>query len=172
MQFNKTDLTWLIDLGTLVAVIIGLSFAGIELRQLRAEQENQTVLQLFETIKSDQYIEASSLIQALPNGLSATELQAHLTEEDSLLIDQLQLTFEGLGIMVYRGDVSIDWVDELFRLNILTSWDKLENLTLQQREESGYLGWNEWHQWLAERLRERSENQPIPAYDAYQDWKP
>ena len=172
MSFKRSDLAWLIDLVTLIAVVVGLSFAAIELRQLRAAQESQTVLQLFQTIRSPGYIRATNLIQTIPEGLTADELRERLSDDEQETIMQLRLTYEALGLMVYRGDVSLEWVDELFRLFILQSWDKFQPLTYENRERTGYLGWNEWHQWLAERLRERSNTQPLPAYEAFADWTP
>jgi hypothetical protein len=170
-QIARADLSWIIELATLVVVIVGLTFAAMELRQLRSEQESQTMLQLYQTVQSDNYIEATNLILALPEGLSADEIESRLTEEERRLILQLRLTIEALGIMVYRGDISIGYVDELFRLIVTTSWRRLEALTLADRERTGYLGLHEWHQWLAERLIERNQGQPVPAYEAYADWR-
>jgi len=172
LSIRRSDLAWLIDLTTLIAVILGLSFAGMELRQLRAEQESQTVLQLVQVIRSDEYIRAVALLQELPEGLNAEQLRDRLTEEDQRLVLQLQLTYEAMGLMVYRGDVSLDWVDELFRYMVLMSWTKLEPLTIEERESTGYLGINEWHQWLAERMLDRTNAQPVPAYEAFSDWSP
>jgi hypothetical protein len=144
----------------------------LELRQLHAEQESQTVLQLFETIRSNEYIRASILLDGIPDGLSAAELEDRFSQEDLNSILQLRLTWEALGVMVYRRDVSIEWVNELFRFNILRSWDKLESLTYANRERTGYGGINEWHEWLVDRLREMGEVQQTPAYEAYSDWNP
>ena len=88
------------------------------------------------------------------------------------LTSNLHLTFEALGVMVYRRDVSLEMVDELFRFGTLQTWKKMKPLTLDIRETTGYSGWNEWHQWLAERLMEKSQEQPVPAYEAYSDWTP
>ena len=172
MQFTKSDLSWLIELLTLTAVVVGLSFGAIELRQLRTAQEAQTILQLFETIKSDEYVKATNLVQSLPYGLTANELRERLSEDELEKITQLILTYESLGVMVYRRDVSIKWVDEMFRMMILQTWDKLGTLAIDKRKSSGYLGFNEWLQWLAERLRDLSPDQPVPAYMAYKEWKP
>ena len=88
-------------------------------------------------------------------------------------MQQIRLTFEGLGVMVYRRDVPIEWVDELFRLMVTTSWDKFEPLTMEERKRLNYPGEFEWHQWLAERLVELHDGEePVPAYEAYQDWTP
>ena len=161
-----------IELLTLVAVIVGLSFAAIELRQLRNAQEAQTLLQLFETIKSDQYVAASEMVRALPYDLTAEELDQRMSREDRLLLTQITLTYETLGVMVFRGDISIYWVNELFRMMILQTWDKASPIAYRDRERSGYGAINEWVQWLAERLREIDPEQNVPAYEAYKDWRP
>lgn len=172
MPVKWSEISWSIDLVTLITVLLGLTFAGMELRQVRVAQESQVVLQFFETMNSPEYIEASELIQSLPDGLSASQIRKQLTQEQMQRITQLRLAYEALGLMVYRGDVSIEWVDELFRFLLLQSWEKLKPLTMELREETGYAGIMEWNQWLVERLRERSDLQPIPAYEAYSDWKP
>ena len=172
MPVKWSEISWSIDLVTLITVLLGLTFAGMELRQVRVAQESQVVLQFFETMNSPEYIDASELIQSLPDGLSASQIRKQLTQEQMQRITQLRLAYEALGLMVYRGDVSIEWVDELFRFLLLQSWEKLKPLTMELREETGYAGIMEWNQWLVERLRERSDLQPIPAYEAYSDWKP
>ena len=172
MSFSRSDFAWLIDLVTLIAVIVGLSFAAIELRQLRTAQESQTVLELFQYMRSPDYIKATRLIQELPSDLNADELRERLSNDEQELILRLRLMYEGLGLMVFRGDISLEWVDELFRFFIIQSWDKLKPLTFANRERAGYRGFNEWHQWLAERLMEKSEGQPVPAYEAFADWTP
>lgn len=161
-----------IELLTLIAVIVGLSFAAIELRQLRNAQEAQTVLQLADTIKSDEYIFGTEVVQALPYDLTAEQLDDRMSVEDQRLLSQLTLTYEALGVMVYRGDVSIFWVNELFRMMVLQTWDKTSPIAYKYREETGYGGYNEWLQWLAERLREIDPEQNVPAYEAYKDWHP
>ena len=172
MSLKKSDLSWIIELLTLAAVVIGLSFGAIELRQLRTAQEAQTILLLVETIKSREYVAATNLVLSLPNGLTASELRERLGDDGLQLTTQLILTYESLGVLVYRRDVSLEWVDEMFRMMILQTWDKLGPLAIESRESSGYRGYNEWVQWLAERLQELHEDQPEPAYEAYKDWKP
>lgn len=162
----------MLDIVTIVAVVVGLSFGAVELRQLRNAQEAQAVLQLFQTVQTPEYIRGSSLIRALPDSLSVEALRGLMRGPDGDVLQQVRLTYEGLGVMVYRGDVSIEWVDELFRFMTLTTWQKFEPLTRADRESTGYPGLFEWHQWLAERLEERGGLiGSAPAYEAYQNWR-
>ena len=162
---------WVFDFVTMLAVVVGLSFGAMELRQLGDAQEGQAVLELYRTIQTSDYIRGSSLIIALPETPSPEELRALDGTEEGDLMLQVRLTFEGLGFLVYRRDVDIEWIDELFRFMILTSWDKFEALTIEERELRDYPAQMEWHQWLTERLRERAGGaSPTPAYEAYRDW--
>jgi hypothetical protein len=171
MRDGDKKWSWLFDFVTMVAVLVGLTFGAIELRQLRTAQEAQAILELYRTVQTPEYVRGTQLILALPEGLTPADLREIKHSEDGQIMQQVQLTFEGLGVMVYRRDVPIEWVDEMFRLMILTTWRKFEPLTLEERETTGYGGLMEWHQWLAERIEERSGGEdPRPAYDAYRDW--
>ena len=164
---------WVFDFVTMLAVVVGLTFGAIELREIRDSQETQTVLELYQTIQTPDYIRGSNLIIALPDTPSPEELHALDGTEEANLMLHVRLTFEGLGVLVYRGDVDIAWIDEMFRFMILLSWDKFEELTLEERELRDYPAQMEWHQWLVERLRERGGGaSPTPAYEAYRDWTP
>ena len=168
---DRKSRVWLFDFFTMVAVIIGLIYGALELRSIRAAQERDSVLELVRTIQTPEYARAMRVVQNLPDDLTLADFR-DLPEEEWLLISHFRLTWESLGIMVYRRDVSLDWVDEFYRYNILLSWEKLGPLVHEHRQEVGYDGLNEWFQWLAERLMERNEGQdPVPAHEAYRDWE-
>ncbi len=118
-------------------------------------------------MSSTEHIGAVQLVLALPDDLSAKELRKRLSEDEMRQVTLVHARFEALGVMVYRGDISLKWVDEMYRYTAVSSWEKLEQLTLARRKD--YNGTWEWHQWLVERLRERHQN-PVPAYEAYADW--
>ena len=166
--------TWLLDLITTVTVLIGLTFGAIELRQIKNAQEAQTVLQLFETLRSPEIVRGIGLIKSLPDTTSPETLNAmwEAGTEDWYHMEQVLLAYEGLGVMVFREDVSIEWVDEMFRNSILTAWARFEEQTVQYRAASGNGHISEWLQWLAERLQERDPDAVGPAYEAYRDWEP
>ena len=46
---------WLFDFVTMVAVLVGLTFGAIELRQLRTAQEAQAVLELYQTSQTPEF---------------------------------------------------------------------------------------------------------------------
>ena len=164
--------SWVFDFITMAAVLVGLTFGAIELRQIREAQESQTVLQLFETLHAPGFARGISLIFELPDTISPTGLREVMGTEEGEFMQRVRLAFEGIGVMVYREDISIEWVDEMLRYSILVSWDRFEQLTLEDRELSGLPDLMEWHQWLAERLMEGRTGSQTPAYEAYADWTP
>lgn len=166
--------TWIFDFVTMIAVVIGLIYGGLELRGLRQEQETQAVLELHRIIQTPEHIRAVHwVVNELPDDVPPEDFASRITAEHAQLRLQLELTWESLGIMVFRGDVPLEWVDEFYRFAILTSWRKLEPHIRFQRADTGYDGIAEWFQWLAERLEERTGGgDPTPAYEAHQNWEP
>ena len=80
-------------------------------------------------------------------------------------------TWESLGILVYRGEVDLDLVDEFFSGPIKVSWRKLQGHVLGEREMLGRETIEEWFQWLTERLAERESERPrVPAHIAHKYW--
>ena len=76
-------------------------------------------------------------------------------------------------ILVFRGEVSIDLVDDFFSGPIVVSWRKLQCYFFDERRETGRETVGEWFQWLAERFAEREgAAPPVPANVQYRDWRP
>ncbi|MCY7354268.1 MAG: hypothetical protein LH470_04175 [Lysobacter sp.] len=69
--------------------------------------------------------------------------------------------------------MSLDLVDDFFSGPIVVSWDKLRRFVEEDRVELQRATYNEWFQWLAERMHEREIcTAPVPAYIEHKDWKP
>ena len=172
MAVKVKQWSWAFDLVTMMAVLVGLTFGAIELRQLRTAQESQVLLELFNTTLTPEYNHGSVLIRQLPDDLTPDEIRQYMDGENGEFIRHMFFTYEGIGVMVYRRDVSIDWVDELFHVMVLLSWEKFEPYILEERQITEARQLWEWYQWLAERIEERSGGEePIPAYEIYSDWK-
>ena len=69
-------------------------------------------------------------------------------------------TWESIGVLVFRGEVSIDLVDDFFSGPIVVSWRKLQSYFFDERRETGRETVGEWFQWLAERFAERKAQLP------------
>ena len=117
-------------------------------------------------------LHALRLLDTLPPSLSAEEIEERLGAD----ADRLQIlmgTWESLGILVCRREVSLDLVDDFYSGSIIHSWLKLKPLVLDLRERTGRATRWEFFQWLAERMLEREAKvPPVPAYLAHANWKP
>jgi hypothetical protein len=83
----------------------------------------------------------------------------------------LTTTWESLGVLVFRGQLHLDLVDDFFSGPIRISWTKLQPYFETEREEQGRETIGEWFQWLAEQMQKREALEaPTPAHVAHRDW--
>ena len=82
------------------------------------------------------------------------------------------LTFECIGVMVFRGIVPLEMVNELLGGVCVESWVRLERYVQNLRVKSKRKTMSEWFQWLAERLEEQhTRNGRLPAYEQHRHWR-
>jgi hypothetical protein len=106
----------------------------------------------------------------LPDGLSKEEIE-NAAGDDFHLVYALMTTWESLGVLVHRGEIDLDLVDDFFSGPIRISWRKLKGHVMGERSLLQRDTIEEWFQWLAERLEEmESKTPPVPAHIAYKDW--
>jgi len=153
-----------------LAVVIGIAFGLIQLRQLRHQREVQAGLQLLAPLQTQDVTEALLAIHGLPDGLSGRELRERLGDHYKSAIATLGL-FESLGPVVARGHVPMDMYAEFYRGPTVLCWHKFRGHIETERQQ----GWPtlfEWLQWLAERMEERSPASPdLPAFTRFAEWK-
>ena len=153
-------------------VVSGVGFAIHEMRKYREERNREVALELVHTFQTPEFAKALLIVCELPDGLSKAEIEADVGE-DFYLVYGMVTTWESIGILVHRGEMDIDLVDDFFSGPILISWRKLQRYFFDQRRESDRETWGEWFQWLAERFAEReAAAPPMPAHLQYRDWRP
>jgi hypothetical protein len=153
-----------------VAVVIAVGFAIAQVRQYRREKHREAALELLHSFQTPQFAKALNIIFNLPDGLSKEEIESTVGD-DFHLVYALMTTWESLGILVYRGEVDLDLVDDFFSGPIKISWQKLKGHVMDERSMLERDTIEEWFQWLTERLAQReSQMPPIPAYIAHKHW--
>ena len=164
------DIVGAAEVVSAIAVLIGFGFAVLEMRRYRTRRVRESALELVKSYQTPDFALAITLLIDLPAGLSKEQLERHLGE-DMRLISLLMTTWESLGILTHRNEVSLDLLDDFFSGPISLSWIKLERLVEEMRRIGGRQTYFEWFQWLAERLEERETAEfPIPAYIEHRDW--
>ena len=158
------------EIASALAIAPSLLYLGIQIRQSKVSAEREAA---FELIRSFQTVEFARMLQLsldVPTGLSRAELEQHFEEQNALLYAYFA-TWESLGIMVHRGQISLKLVCDFFSHPILLAWQMAETSVLETRKLSGRDTPWEWFQWLAERVKFYEEqNKPIPAYLEFADW--
>jgi hypothetical protein len=166
------DLTMLADLAEIfggVAVIIALVFGIAQIRQFRQQRLDAADLELMRMLQDAEFIQSFKLIYPLPSSISAQDLRAMGPEYESAAL-AMSARFEALGLLVFRGSIPFELVEQINGGNSILFWRKLQRWIEQMRTEQGHALLFEWFQWLAERMAERDRLKQIPAYHRHREW--
>jgi hypothetical protein len=152
------------------AVVIGIAFGLIQLRQLQHQREVQAGLELLAPLQAPDSTEALLIMHALPDNLTGEELRRRLGAHYKSAMATLGL-FESLGPIVARGHVPIGMYAEFYRGPTVLCWRKF-NRYIGEERENGWPTLFEWLQWLAERMEDFAPTGgDIPAYRRFSKWK-
>ncbi len=165
------DLSTIVDVLSIIAVVSGLFFAGTELRQYRLSKDRESALELFNTFQSHDFMRGVRAITQLPDDQSKAEVEKLLGDRMDDLYFVIAI-LEGMGALVHKEELSLQLVEDFFSGIILMTWHKLSHFVRDERRSLGRETWMEWTQWLAERIQEREKARtPVPAHLEYQGWK-
>jgi len=166
------ELSTVVDLLSIIAVVSSLIFAGIELRHFRISRDRESALELLNTFQSREFMAGVRVITQLPDHQNKQQIKSLVGDR----IDDLYYAianFEGLGALVYKREISLRLVEDFLSGIIVNCWLKLQQFAQDERQELNRETWMEWAQWLAERIMEREKTRsPLPAYLEYKDWIP
>ena len=152
--------------------VAGALFTIGQLRLARRAREREVALEIFRLIQTPDFVKALRLVFDLDLGLSRAEVEARLGA-DIHHVYAMMLSWESLGVLVYRRQLDLQLVDDFVSGSVLLTWRKLERYVMEERAARGRETLLEWFQWLAERMIERESKVPVvPAYRAHADWRP
>jgi hypothetical protein len=152
--------------------VAGAVFTLVQLRHAVRARERDVAVEILRLIQTPGFARALRLMYDLEPGLSRAEVEARLGE-DMPYVYSLMISWESLGVLVYRRQLDIQLVDDFVSGSILLSWRKLERYVREERVARDRETLLEWFQWLAERMIERETKTPVvPAYRAHADWRP
>src|SRR5262249_14818904 len=134
-------------------------FAGVQLRHLYKQRMRDSALQMLQSFQTAEFTEAVDIVFNLPEGLSRKQIEERLG--DKIICVRVMLgTFESLGIMVFRREISIELVDDFFSGIIILCWKKSRKFIEEIRASSNRDTYYEWVQWLAEQFEKRESKTP------------
>ena len=166
------DLVGAAEVVSAAAVLVGFGFAVSEVRRSQRRKSRESALALVSSYQTPEVANAITLLVDLPEVLTRTSLK-ECCQEDFRLVSLLMATWESMGILAFRREVSLDLLEDFFSGPVLLSWRKLRPVVEEMREHSGRETYFEWFQWLAERMAEReAQASPVPAHIEHKDWRP
>ena len=153
-------------------VILITAVVGVyQLRQMRTQRSDSAAIELMRSLQDTTFARAFQLVSSLPTEMPALTQQmrdANLEEAATILA----FRFETLGLLVYRGAISFDVMEDLMGGAVLTIWNRLKNRISEIRKEKDWPMYCEWFQWLAEQFERRGRLQEIPAHIRLRNWTP
>lgn len=165
------DINSIFSLVSTLAIIVGLFFAGVQLRKMNEQRVREYATQLLQSFQTLEFQSAAKIVFELPEGLSKKEIEERLGDK---LINVLALfgIFESLGLLICRREVDILLVEDFISGLIIHSGRKFKNYLAEMRELTDRQTYYEWFQWMYEQVEKReSKTPPMPAYIEYQNWK-
>ena len=166
------DISTLANLINAIAVTAGVIFAAVQIRQYRQRRQRDAMLELVRSFQSPAFTAAYRRVLSLPDGADAAKIREVLGPDGEDAVYLVSLTWESLGVLVYRRQVTLDLVDDFFSGPLVISWRKLKVYSEEWRCTLNRETGNEWFHWLAERMLEREKTvPPIPAYVAHRHWR-
>lgn len=158
----------MVSTGTLVGA---LAFAVVQVEFFRARRRRDAALALVQSYQSPEFARAIFYGLDIPDGLPRlAEADVNVARRDGMWL--LMTTWESLGILVHRREISLELVEDFFSGPVVLSWRRFGPLIEQTRKEIGRDTYFEWFQWLAERIAEHeSTARPIPAYIEHRRWR-
>ncbi|MBC8334423.1 MAG: DUF4760 domain-containing protein [Anaerolineales bacterium] len=165
------DLSLIFQIISNASIIVGILFGLLNLRNFRAMRKRESTILMLNSFQTSEFVRGLLLILNLPDDIDNQYID-NLPKDEYIAIYMVVGTWERLGILVYRREVDLDLFDDAYSGPVIQSWQKLESYIRDFRARLDRDTAFEWFQWLAERMKEREEDeQPIPAYEAYRDWK-
>jgi hypothetical protein len=152
------------------AVVLGVAFGLLQLRQLRFQREIQAGIELLRPLHSPMMPEHVMAIHALPECLGAKQIVERLGDRFGSVVAVLGL-FESLGPIVARGHIPIEMYAESYRGVTVLCWKKMRPW-IEQRRNEGWPNLFEWLEWLAGQMEARTRLAPdVPAFEQFRAWK-
>ena len=167
---SLSDLANIVEIVGIFAILFGVAFGIIQLRQHRIQRRELALLECARSFEDEDFTEAYRLISELPAGMTKAEFDK-LDEKYESAAMRVGMKFETMGLLVHRGVIPIDAMSDLVGGAALAIWLVIAPWVEETRTQRSHPTFWEWYQWLVERLVERGRTDRQPAYVTEVDWK-
>ena len=147
----------------MLIVIGGLTFAMLQLRQIRRRRCELATNELIQFSGNPQFAAVCTMLQRWPDGMTAADFRVRgpVFEVASMA---------NIGVMTIRRIVPFVVADKLMGVTTPVLWRKPDRWVVAPREKQRSAAAFEWFQWLAERLNACRPFDPRAACIAHRSW--
>jgi hypothetical protein len=165
------DINTILGLISTFVIVVGLFFAGVQLRQMNKQRVREYASQLLHSFTTLESQNAAKIVFELPEGLSKKEIEERLGDKLISVLAMLGI-LESLGLLICRREIDLQLVEDFISGLIIHSGKKLRKYIEEMRELTNRQTYYEWFQWIYEQIEKRESKTPaIPAYIEFRNWK-
>jgi len=165
------DINTILGFISTFAIVVGLFFAGVQLRQLNKQRVREYATQLLHSFQTLEFQNAAKIVFEFPEGLTKNEIEERLGDKLTSVLAMLGI-FESLGLLICRREIDIRLVEDFISGLIIHSGKKFKNYLAEMRELTNRPTYYEWFQWMYEQIEKRESKTPaIPAYIEFRNWE-
>jgi hypothetical protein len=147
------DITQISAIIAAAGVLVGVVYYVLDIRHQRQVRQTDMVMRLHTTFGSKELQDAWDKTQHREfKGFDAYVKEYGLRE-----VNEVGWFFEGLGVLLYRKNISIGLVDDLFSSPIKLAWEKLEPIAEGQRNLAKRPQIWEWFEYLYKEMEKREQ---------------
>jgi len=161
------DLSTALDFVTTLAVVIGVAFGLIQLRQALRNRRDIAAVDIVRTVQTQEVRRAVSRVFNLP-----MEADPASVRDDPAMLDAalaVDSACEMWGSMVFEGVVDHHMLDRMVGGWVRGTWRRLRRWVEAERADAANPNIGEWWQWLYELLE--SDPDPGKAEGAYTSYR-
>lgn len=167
---SLSNIASIVEIVGILAIVYGLYFGSKQLKQNRAQRRDLAILECTRLFEDEEFTEAFRLVQELPVGISKDQI-VELDDRYGSAAMRIIMKFETIGMLVHRGVIPFNAMEDLVGGAALATWQILEGYVAETREKNLNPRYLEWYQWLVERLKQQQSQETEPAYLKYADWR-
>jgi hypothetical protein len=158
----------MVDYGTISIVLTGIGIIGaivyytLTLRNATKTRQAQLFMQIYNRFNTREFVEQMNYLRFKWNLPQLEDVSEFVTseeyQEDFNLIASTVYFFEGVGVLVSKGLIDVELVDDLMSGPLTHIWERMLPLTDSMR---GVLGPQaaEWYEFLYDKVKPIREKQ-------------
>jgi len=165
------DFASVLNLVSTAAIVGALVFTALQVRAANNARRDQGAVVIIQTTQNRTWTEALKLVSSLPENATAEYIrqQGEATEQ---ALFELSIRLEPVGYMIFCRIITLKAVDDLMGGVAMVIWSRAKAWTEEYRESTNNPKFNEWIEWMADRITERRARvQPEPAPRQHRNWR-